>query len=215
MGIHYFPSEFVYWVDNPKHSQMKDELMKKIMDTEEVLKINQPGILNAFTSFSENKKEDETLLFLDEYPIVQELVFTPFKKMIEEYNKRENINRLFIKKAICSEGWYTKYETNGNFEMHNHDEFPTQLGDEIYQSSFSFIYILNDKNKVNTTRFLVPSMQRTSATKENEYNFDTGQVSEIKEGSIIVFPSSLYHEVKSCIIPGRITISYNLKCCYA
>ena len=41
-----------------------------------------------------------------------------------------------------------------------------------------------------------------------------GDVTEIKEGSVLIFPSSLYHHVNPCKVPGRITISYNMKCCY-
>tara|TARA_R110002153_G_scaffold273413_1_gene444279 strand:- start:730 stop:1380 length:651 start_codon:yes stop_codon:yes gene_type:complete len=213
MGVYYFPSEFVYWTDNPKHLEMKDELITKISLTEERYKNNNPGLDNAFTSFDETESLGK-ISFLSEPHILQELVYNPFEKMLDEYNSRKNIDKIYLKNCIVDNGWYTKYNTGGNFKMHNHDDSSIKHENDIFRSAFSFIYILNDKNEINNTEFFLPSMCRTSALGEYDYTLDTGDVTEIKEGSVLIFPSSLYHHVNPCKVPGRITISYNMKCCF-
>ena len=214
MGIFFFPSEFVYWTENSKHSEMKNELVSKIRDTESNFKENIQTTVNAITSFSE-VDADDTTSFLNEPHILEELVYKPFGDMIREYNKRNSMYTLDIEKCIIEKGWYTWYKSGGSFGIHNHDDYSIKIEDDVFKSSFSFIYILNDTNKTNSTQFFVPSMCRSSATKEDEYIFHTGDVPEIKEGAVMVFPSSLYHEVAPCIEPDRITIAYNMKCCYA
>ena len=214
MGIYFFPSEFVYWTENTEHSKMKDKLMTKIKSTENIYKDNTPGVFNAFTSFSSTEANKE-MSFLGEPDVLEALVFKPYKQMIKEYNLRGHTDKLVIDKCVVDAGWYTKYERGGGFKIHNHETCAIQQEGDIFKSTFSFIYILNDENENNGTEFIVPYMCKTSATRDDDYSFDTGDVSEIKEGSIIVFPSSLYHHVNPCSIPGRITISYNMKCCHA
>jgi ectoine hydroxylase-related dioxygenase (phytanoyl-CoA dioxygenase family) len=215
MGVYYFPSEFVFWMDNPKHSEMKDKLMNDISNADKHFERNTNGVFNARTSYTED--EDlckDKVLFLNEPHVLQELVYKPFEKMIEEYNSRKNVDKIHVKKCIVESGWYTKYESNGSFGVHNHEDFSIMVENDIFKSSFSFIYILNDKNEANSTEFIVPSTNRTSALDEIDYSFDTGDVPEIREGTVMVFPSSLYHQVRPSKIPGRVTISYNMRCCY-
>jgi hypothetical protein len=50
----------------------------------------------------------------------------------------------------------------------------------------------------------------TTSNAITETGFDTGMVKDIKEGSVLIFPSTLYHYVSSVKIPGRITIAINL-----
>lgn len=214
MGVYYFPSEFVYWIDNPKHHEMKNELVTKILSTEECYKNNTPGLNKAFTSYNEKHSSNNTS-FLSDPTVLQELVYKPFEKMLEEYNSRKNVDKIILKKCLVDSGWYTKYDTDGNFTIHNHEEASIKHEGDIFRSAFSFIYILNDKNEYNSTEFFLPSMCRTSASSDYDHFLDTGDVPEIKEGSVIIFPSSLYHQVNPCKVPGRITISYNMKCCYS
>jgi len=214
MGVYFFPSEFVYWVENSEHSKMKDELMRKIKATESIFHENNQMTVNAITSFVETDTDD-TMSFLNEPRVLEELVYKPFGNMIKEYNKRNSMYTLGIEKCIVENGWYTWYKSGGSFGIHNHDDYAIKIRDDVFKSSFSFIYILNDTNERNSTQFFVPSMCRSSATKEDEYTFYTGDIPEIKEGTILIFPSSLYHEVAPCIKPDRITIAYNMKCCYA
>jgi hypothetical protein len=212
MGVFFFPSEFVFWSDNPQHIGVKDELMKNIQTIEHKFDDNTQMTLNASTSFNEECSGNAT--FLNEPHILQELVYKPFGEMIKEYNKRNELFTINIDKCVVEEGWYTKYKEGGSFGLHNHDDYSIKIGSDVFKSSFSIVYILNDPNEKNNTEFFVPSMCRTSATLEDQYTFYTSNVPEIKEGTTLIFPSSLYHEVSPCLKPGRITIAYNMKCSY-
>jgi hypothetical protein len=211
MGIYHFPSEFVFWTENEKHTELKDELVEKINKDAQIRKQNTWAVKNAVTNYT----NDEYCHFLSDTTLIENVVVEPFKEMIKEFNSRMNVDRLNIKNIRVGSTWYTKYKTDGYFGMHSHLE-PSSIvyNNEIYQRSFSLIYILNDKNTKNSTEFFVPSACRTSAFNLTHYAFNTGNVPDIKEGSIIIFPASLYHHVLPSIEPDRIVISYNIDCAF-
>jgi hypothetical protein len=210
MGFYHFPSEFVYWTKNERHEEIKDKLMKKIEED----KINREsetfGVVNGTTNYDTNGKND----FLSDAELQESLVFEPLEKMIREFNLRYNINTLNIDKCLISSSWYTEYKINGYLGTHAHDGPTFMYGDTKFQRSFSGIYILNDLSEKNSTEFFVPSMCKTSALSHDHYVFKTEVVPEISEGSILIFPSSLYHHVNASTEPGRITISFNIDCSY-
>ena len=43
-----------------------------------------------------------------------------------------------------------------------------------------------------------------------DIEIDTADYSDIKEGTVIIFPSNFHHKVKPIKIPNRITVSYNI-----
>ena len=89
-------------------------------------------------------------------------------------------------------------------------------GGKYYKSSFSLIYILKDDNEKNSTGFLQNKPEYGSVYTTIEQNvFSTADVSDIKEGSVLVFPSSLCHCVEPVKVPGRITIAINVASCFA
>jgi hypothetical protein len=211
MGVYYFPSEFIFWTENKKHTELKDELVEKINQDAQIREENTRGVQNAITNFTGNADSD----FLNDNILRENIVIEPFKEMIKEFNSRMNVHKLNIKNIYIRPPWYTKYKTGGYFALHSHLQTNSSVYDgELYQTSFSLIYILNDKNTKNTTEFSVLSPCRTSAFNLNQYRFDTGDVPDIKEGSIIIFPASLYHQVFPSIEPDRIVISYNIECTY-
>jgi hypothetical protein len=212
MGIYHFPSEFVFWTENEKHTELKDELVEKINKDTQIRKQDTGGLTNAITNYANN----EYCQFLNDTTLIKNVVVEPFKEMIKEFNSRMNVNKLNIKNIHVSSTWYTKYKTGGYFPMHSHiEKFGCVIhNNELYQRSFSLIYILNDKNIKNSTEFFVPSACRTSAFNANHYTFKSGDIPDIKEGSIIIFPASLYHQVCPSIEPDRIVISYNIDCTF-
>ena len=212
MGIYYFPSEFVFWTENVKHTELKDELVEKINKDAQIRKQNTEGLSNAVTNFIKN----EYCQFLNDTTLIENVVVEPFKEMIKEFNSRMNANRLNINNIRVGSTWYTKYKTGGYFGMHSHlGEVNSMVyNNESYHRSFSLIYILNDKNTKNSTEFFVPGACRTSASNLPDYSFNTGDIPDIKEGSIIIFPASLYHRVFPSIEPDRIVISYNIDCSF-
>ena len=211
MGIYHFPSEFVFWTENEKHTELKDELVEKINKDAQIHKQNTVGVKNAVTNYTNN----EYCQFLNDTTLLENVIVEPFKEMIKEFNSRMNVDRLNIKNIRIGSTWYTKYKTDGYFGMHSHLPSSSILyNNELYQRSFSVIYILNDKNTKNSTEFFVPSACRTSAFNTPHYQFNTGNVPDVKEGSIIIFPASLLHHVFPSIEPDRIVISYNIDCTF-
>ena len=209
MGIYYFPCEFVFWKKNEQHSKLKGDLIKNIMSTVKMYEHNIQGTDRAFTSYGKKCE------FLLDPSIVEPIVVEPFKEMITKFNSRTNIDKLNIDNINIAEAWYTKYDVGGSFKFHTHHEGETIVLDGIaYRRAFSLIYVLNDTNDKNVTEFFLPGMCKTSAFQNSEFRFNTGDIPDISEGSIIIFPSSLYHQVLPVVEPGRITISYNLLCSY-
>jgi hypothetical protein len=211
MSFHFFPSEFIYWTKNKKHDEMKGTITKWIEDNDIEHHDNTDGIRNAHTSYGCGKPT-----IYDRGDYVHELVYKPFTDMIEKYNSRSGIVPIVIDEIGVANSWYTKYDTQGRFTMHKHEfgEMFYENG-KSFKTAFSIIYILKDENPKNSTSFFCPSVERLSfLNNPNQYHYDTSFNPEIGEGSILIFPSSLYHEVVPCDKPGRITISYNLKCSF-
>jgi hypothetical protein len=84
----------------------------------------------------------------------------------------------------------------------------------LFKSSFSILYIVNDNNVSNQTEFIQPSSHRVSAYGRSETRFSTSNLKEVGEGSILVFPTNLYHQVGHMIEPGRVIISANISSCF-
>jgi|TARA_B110000114_G_C15082039_1_gene394522 hypothetical protein len=211
MGIYHFPSEFVYWTKYEKHDEMKNKIVDRINKLETLHANNHAGLENAYTSYD---TKPEPTKFLNNPKLVESLVFEPFRKMLDEYNSRENTNKITVNEVIIGDSWYTKYSEGGTFHLHSHDDLSQYMRGKRFNLAFSLIYILNDKNERNSTRFFIPTGSTTSAVCHRDITFDTGGIKNIGEGSVILFPSSLYHTVVPCIKPGRITISYNIMCAF-
>jgi hypothetical protein len=211
MGIFYFPCEFLYWTKYEKHDEMKEIFTKWIDDHEDSYKKNTNGLTNAHTSYG----CVAGLEFLTRKEILPELVLKPFSDMLNTYHSRPNTENLCINAYHVSTAWYTKYETNGRFGMHKHDYGNINvIDDKFFKTTFSIIYILNDKHVSNSTSFFIPNSNVPSTSNRLDYKYDTSSNPEIGEGSILIFPASLYHEVYPSIEPGRITISYNIDCSF-
>lgn len=59
-------------------------------------------------------------------------------------------------------------------------------------------------------RKLQPSSHGVNVHEVLENVFDTSFVKEIGEGTVLVFPSNLHHEVTTIVKPGRIIFSANI-----
>jgi hypothetical protein len=212
MGIFYFPSEFVFWTKNMRHGDMKPFLTTMVEKIEKHHENNQWGVENGFTSYN-SKNDDVHTTFLNEKTLLKHVVFDPIEEMIQTYNSGGTSVQLNIDKCVVDAAWYTKYKVGGTFDYHTHDDYCTKIDGTLFKPAISIIYILNDTNEKNTTEFFVPYTKH-SMYYFSEFRFDTGTVSDIGEGTVIVFPSSLYHRVLPCIKPGRIVISYNVKCSF-
>ena len=207
MGIFHFPSNFVYWENIENHENIKSVLMKKILELDQE-KFKDHMINNATTNYTGS---DDITKYLN-IDMIKELVWDPLANLLLKIKLTPNYPNIEISEAFIGSSWYTKYDKNGSFRLHNHSSKDHFINGKPFQSTFSMIYILNDENERNTTLFKDLNLSSLSTLRTTEFQFFTGDVEEIKEGTVIIFPSSLYHEVLDVEKPGRITIAFNILC---
>lgn len=205
MGIFNFPSNFVYWEEVNNHDMIKPILLEKIKRLEEQYHDNNPGLIKASTSYAKSKNIVDTCMYKD-------LIWNPLDNAIREHNSDLNKPNIIFNDSILDESWYTLYKEGGSFNYHNHDDkLAKNINGKYYYPSFSVIYILKDENKHNATTFTEHSPYSSSVHPFHyQHSFDTSKNKDIKEGCVLIFPSSLYHCVNQVTIPGRITIAMNI-----
>lgn len=207
MSFFRFPSDFVYWtkLKDEDHKKIKDILLPQIREKEN--KENHNGHFpygDASTSYFEENGSD----FLLKSDFFNKIIWEPFDNMLKEYNKSGEYYDINIKKSIVGSGWYTSYKKNSVFQPHHHySKTPIVYNGTMYYSSFSFIYILNDPNDKNSTKFV---SYDTLLTTDTHVVYNTSQNKDIKEGSVLIFPSRLLHSVDLPKIEGRVTVAYNI-----
>lgn len=210
MGIFLFPTNFVYWEDIQIHDDIKHGLMEKIVDLEEsrYKNLKSKGLIHATTSFQYNipSKFHE---FMDKNTI-EHLVWKPLENLLSDLNSTPNSPNIELIDSVIYGSWYTKYNDNGSFCLHHHYGEDVFVNGKMYKPTFSMIYILNDENEHNSTQFRIPYGAPLSTFRPQEFCYDTKNNKDIKEGTILIFPSSLYHEVLQVKIPGRITLAFNI-----
>lgn len=192
-------SQFLYYRTLPEHEEIKKQLMPKILEQEEKFKNNNIGIENAYTSYSIDKDWCENNSLLTEPSVVKPVVLQTIGEVVNHMKNNDLYPIPPYKEYFISNAWYTRYNTGGSFEYHQHGHS---------QSIFSIIYILNDQNVGNSTIFM--NHDKNYLSMSEDIGIDTADYSDIKEGTVIIFPSNFYHKVKPIKIPNRITVSYNI-----
>ena len=210
MGIFLFPTNFVYWENIQIHNDIKPGLMEKIIELEESRYKNNEskGLINATTSFQQN-----TSLKIHEFMdknTIEELIWKPLENLLSNLNSTSNSPNIELSHSVIYGSWYTKYSDNGSFSLHHHYGEDVVVNGKLYKPTFSMIYILNDENEHNSTQFRIPHGAPLSTFRSQEFYYDTKNNKDIKEGTILIFPSSLYHEVLEVKIPGRVTLAFNI-----
>lgn len=207
MSFYQFPSNFIYWynIDKKEHIKLKEVLLPKIELEEPENKEH-----NFFTLGSgaiTNHGRYSSYLF-DEY-ITKTIVWDPLDEMLNKYNKMDTYN-INLDKSIITNSWYTTYRVGDFFERHDHKLHPIIPSgeNEYYYPSLSFIYILQDDNEKSPLVFTDINDYKFSPTMQ--LNFDTGDIKDIKEGTVIIFPSHLSHAVKKNEKGKRISLAYNI-----
>jgi hypothetical protein len=209
MGIFLFPTNFVYWENIQIHDDIKPSLMEKVELEDSLYKnVESMGIVNASTSFQKNTNLNFHR-FMDKN-ITEQLIWNPLENLLSNLNSTSNSPKIELSHSVIHASWYTKYDENGSFTFHNHYGEDVCVNGKMYKPTFSMIYILNDKNEYNSTQFRIPYGAPLSTFHTNEFNYNTRYNKEIKEGTLLVFPASLYHEVLHVKIPGRVTLAFNI-----
>jgi len=106
--------------------------------------------------------------------------------------------------------WFNKYEKGDFQEIHDHCVSNFEPGS---YPTLSGIYILKSDDEPNSTTFEIKDKKGIPfhPTKKKMV-FDTSNVDDIKEGTLILFSSTLSHLVKPIKTDGRVTIAFNIAC---
>jgi hypothetical protein len=189
-----FPNKCVFWTGIDDHERLKSELIPTVLD------IMKNGCLeNPFKKCTMKTTITQNYNLLNQEQ-ADKVIFEPIMKMILEV---EDYRKLDINNVALSTQWLNIYERGDFQELHDHlaNGKPQTIitNGKTFEEIFSVVYILHDKSIRNSLVF-----------REGGVIFDTSKEESIKEGCVIIFPSSLKHEVKPIEIPGRITFAFNV-----
>ena len=208
-----FTSDFVYWhnLDPDVHEKIKSVFLPIIRKKEKEHAENNPfEIGSATTSFFYNpaisKQENE---FLCNEELLESVIWTPLDSMIKKHNSNPEFSNININNSFMESSWYTSYKKDDYFDIHHHDNnVPIIRNGTMFHSTFSIIYILNDQSNQNTTTFISYDKLLTRGLPQVIY--DTKKNADIKEGTVLIFPSRLLHCVGRQIHSNRVTIAFNI-----
>lgn len=206
---HYqFPTNYVYWTEVENYEQINKEILPIMYGIKDKIKVCDPFPNCKMFSTVSLLHENVNNFLSDE--VIRDIVWNPINKMMEEINSTYNY-KILPNKSVIIEYWFNIYDKGDFQEMHEHITLPQTINGEEYHPSFSLIYIANDANEKSSTVFCEPKQYYRPFEKANgNVNFDTGLVKEIKTGTVLIFPSSLYHLVKPSKFPGRVTLAFNV-----
>jgi len=178
---------FIFYCDVPNHEEIKDIYYSLIL---EVFKKNNDLLPGGWNCKVKTTHQYE-LPFLYEKLFQDSIVWNPLDKMLDTVDLARWPTKSFIG------GIWANFYTDGAFqEVHDHVGSPGS-------SIFSGIYIIDQKGE-NKTSFI-----------NNNFGILDSHVHtrdmNIKEGTVIIFPSNLLHYVNP-VEDERCTVSFNVKC---
>lgn len=211
-----FPCEYVYWRNLENHEKLKSKLLPQIEQiTHDILKDH-----NQFSSCrskgslfnGDRQKTLEVNKFLTSSEIVKDVVWDTIDMGLEHLEVERGIEPFRPQQSLVSEAWFNVYEKDDFQELHAHIAQPVSENNKIYGSSFSLVYILSDNTKKGNPLVFKKRVLRSNFCGKVDYHeFETANVPEIKEGTVLLFPACLNHYVKPITESGRITIVYNVR----
>ena len=213
MGVFYFPCNFVYWRKVPNHEKYKKRILDYIKNNKSNFYGDHGLIYNGITTYQSNVEGDEfnSEFILNNPDVIKGVVWDSLDEVLHTLNSRENFKKCNIQSSLIVNGWLSQYDKNSSVDLHEHFKTTAIKKDEVcWESSFVLVYIINDPNEKNTTVFVEPYMRGISLNGMQENKFDTGDIDEIGEGTVLIFPSNLHHKVKTMEKPGRMIFSFNI-----
>ena len=209
MGIYYFPSNFVYWKKIPKHESVKNKILEFINNNPKILETYE-AVTNGKSTFNNKGMYD---FFSRNDDVCNSIIWETLEEVVHELNSKESSEKVNISSSFINGVWCSKYDANSIVSCHNHEgdgNIVSHVDGTPFKLSFAILYIVNDTNVSNKTEFIQTSSQRVSAYGTSETRFNTSKVKDIGEGTVLVFPTNLYHHVNQMLEPGRVIISANI-----
>jgi hypothetical protein len=206
---HYqFPTNYVYWETLKEHDYLKNKYTQIIdrLENNPYNKLNTPfnNCDVKYTSFGKNQK----FLCNDD---IDTIIWKPIDNFINEINSNYKCKISLKGISVLHNYWFNTYELNDFQEFHDHHGSREVINNEYCYPIFSGIYILNDDTESSSIVFKTPNtIPVPFSDLTNPHSFYTSKESDIKEGSVVIFPSQLEHMVTKCVKPGRRTIAFNI-----
>ena len=201
-----FPSHYVYWTRVKDHEEIKSKVLPIVHSL-----ITENNYENPFKACTMTTNISKATDFLDD-EMKDKIIGTYLDEMISETNCFPHIKP--PSGAIITEYWFNVYEKGNYQEMHTHRGLPVVKNGKRYDSTFSMVYILNSDEEENSTVFKLTDTNTPYFPILKECEFNTGLVKEIKEGTLLIFSNQLYHFVLPAKTNGRVTIAFNVGCCF-
>ncbi len=198
-NLYNFPSRFLYWQEIENHEEIKKNIFNPIIEHSNSLeKLYNNTDYSDYcikrkckTSYFLDGEEDRFLMsLLKKYDYINLIVWNVIDKLL--LNKNLNIVQ-YPKSSSIDKIWYNVYSNGGHHDMHTHGA----------HEGFGGIYIL-DLHEKNTTTFFTPG---------NKFFEKTYYLDDVKEGTVIIFPTDLIHCVQPSL-KNRVTISFNVTCSF-
>jgi hypothetical protein len=200
-----FPCHYVYWGQVKDHENIKSNLLPIIHSI-----ITENNFENPFKACNMTTNFANKSNFLDD-EMKDKILGTHLEEMILETNCFPHIK---VSNAIVTEYWFNVYKKGDFQEMHQHRTLPELKNGKMYYSTFSMVYILNSNEEENSTVFSLTDSNIPYYPMVKNFDFHTGDVKEIKEGTLLIFSNQLNHFVNPVKQSGRTTIAFNVACCF-
>ena len=200
-----FPCHYVHWGQVKDHENIKSKLLPIIHNLTAENKY-----MNPFKSCTMTTNFSKMTDFIDD-ETKEKIIGKHLEEMISETNCSISIKP---SDTIIKNYWFNIYEKGDYQEMHQHLAFPFVKNGKMYQDTFSVVYILNSDEEENSTVFKLTGTNIPYFPMLQDCEFDTGSVKEIKEGTLLIFSNQLDHFVRPIKKSGRITIAFNVACCF-
>ena len=200
-----FPCHYVHWGQVKDHENIKSKLLPIINSL-----ISENKYTNPFKACSMKTNISKMTDFIDN-EMKDKIVSENLIKMISETNC---FPEKIPTETLITEYWFNVYEKGNYQEMHHHQALPVVRNGKRYDHTFSMVYILNSDEEENSTVFKLTDTNIPYFPMLKQCEFNTGVVKEIKEGTLLIFSNQLNHFVLPAKTNGRITIAFNVVCCF-
>jgi len=205
MPLFQFPAHVVFWKTVDDHDKIKAKYLPIIRKNEEKTKNNKP-----FTACNFNTSIFTGTNFLDpnDKDFFQKVVWNPISDFMSEVEKKCGFT-INVVSSFVHNYWYNVYDVGDFQEQHDHAYMTENVKGENYHPAFCLIYILHDENHDNKTVFVSENNVPFRPIFVQE-RFDTSDIKDIKEGTVLIFSPHLAHLVKPVNFAGRTTIAFNV-----
>ena len=202
MPIRYFTPEYFFHERTENSSEIKEKLYPEIVSRlNDVTNFWPLSVVK--TSYNKNNQYNNFLLISE----LTDFIWKTVDSMIQDPIIMSSItaDSLPVESRISSI-WFNSYETGNYQEIHNHVGSSAEyIDNREYRTKYSFIYLLHNESKTGT---IFRSSNYDAGIKSNP-TFNTAELDNFGEGSLVVFPESLDHYVLPAT-GNRITVTGNI-----